>query len=160
MWQKFKEQLPAVILTAAILLGAGFWAYQKIVTDITQKHQAELATMREQTNAEMKAANAETRRHIESVNQLLKDAISKRAADVFMTDEEVAKLNAEKVDALAEAIARKVQPYASLPKTPAEAEQMQNEQTDKISARMAEASERGSGDVRSTSTNDSTAAWL
>ena len=27
------------------------------------------------------------RRHIESVNQLLKDAIAKKSADVFMTDE-------------------------------------------------------------------------
>lgn len=138
MWQKFKEQLPAVILTAAILVGAGFWFYQKTVSDLTAKQQAEIAMLREQTNAEMKASTEETRRHIESVNQLLKDAISKRAADVFMTDEEVAKLNAEKVDALADAIAKKVQPYSPLPKTAEEAEQMQNEQTDKISARMAE----------------------
>ena len=103
------------------------------------KQQAEMALLREQTNAEMKASAEETRRHIESVNQLLKDAISKRAADVFMTDEEVAKLNEQKVNQLAEAIAAKVMPYGSnIPKTPEEAEKLQNEQVDKVSSRMAE----------------------
>ena len=93
MWQKLKEQLPAIILTAALILGIAFWFNQKMATEMAAKQQAEIALLREQTNAEMKASAEETRRHIESVNQLLKDAISKRAADVFMTDEEVAKLN-------------------------------------------------------------------
>ena len=39
---------------------------------------------------------------------------------------------------LAEAVAKKVMPYNALPKTPEEAEQMQNEQVDKVSSRMAE----------------------
>ncbi|MDQ5977236.1 MAG: hypothetical protein QG602_208 [Verrucomicrobiota bacterium] len=138
MWQKFKEQIPAVILTAALIIGAAFWFNQKTVAELTAKQQKEIADLRDQTNAEMKASAEETRRHIESVNQLLKDAISKRNADVFMTEEEVAKLNAEKVDALATAIAKKVQPYNPLPKTPEEAEKLQNEQVDKVSSRMAE----------------------
>ncbi len=138
MWQKLKDQIPAIILTAALIIGAAFWFNQKTVAELTAKQQTEINALREQTNAEMKASAEETRRHIESVNQLLKDAISKRAADVFMTEEEVAKLNAEKVDALAEAIAKKVQPYNPLPKTPEEAEKLQNEQVDKVSSRMAE----------------------
>lgn len=138
MWQKFKEQIPAVVLTAIVIVGAAFWLNQKTVAELTAKQQAEILALREQTNAELKASAEETRRHIESVNQLLKDAIAKRAADVFMTEEEVAKLNAEKVEALATAIAQKVQPYNPLPKTPEEAERLQNEQVDKVSSRMAE----------------------
>jgi hypothetical protein len=138
MWQKLKDQIPAIILTAALIIGAAFWFNQKTVAEMTARQQKEISDLRDQTNAEMKASADETRRHIESVNQLLKDAISKRAADVFMTEEEVAKLNAEKVDALAEAIAKKVQPYNPLPKTPEEAEKLQNEQVDKVSGRMAE----------------------
>lgn len=138
MWQKLKDQIPAIILTAVLILGISFWFNQKAAAAAAAKQQAEIALLREQTNAEMKANAEETRRHIESVNQLLKDAISKRSADVFMTEEEVAKLNAEKVDALAEAIARKVQPYNPLPKSPEEAEQLQNDQIDKVSNRMAE----------------------
>ena len=72
------------------------------------------------------------------IRDSLKDAISKREADLFRTDEEVAKLNTERMDALAEAIAKKVQPYNPLPKTPEEAARMQNEQVDKVSARMAQ----------------------
>ena len=138
MWQKLKDQLPAIILTTALILGIAFWFNQKMATEMAAKQQADMAALREQTAAEMKASAEETRRHIESVNQLLKDAISKRAADVFMTEEEVAKLNAEKVNALAEAIAKKVQPYNQLPKSPEEAEKLQNEQVDKVSSRMAE----------------------
>lgn len=138
MWQKLKEQLPAVVLTALILVGAGFWFYQKTVSDLAAKQQSELAALREQTNAELKASAEETRRHVESVNQLLKDAISKRQADIFQTDEEVAKLNAERVNQLAEAIAQKVMPYGQVPKTPEEAEKIQNEQVDKVSGRLAE----------------------
>jgi hypothetical protein len=138
MWQKLKDQIPAVLLTAVLIIAAAFWFNQKTVAELTAKQQAEITALREQTNAEMKASAEETRRHIESVNQLLKDAIAKRAADVFMTEEEVAKLNAEKVDALATAIAKKVQPYNPLPKTPEEAERLQNEQVDKVSSRMAE----------------------
>jgi hypothetical protein len=138
MWQKLKDQIPAIILTAVIIIGAAFWFYQKTVDDLTAQQQEQIASLRAESNAEMKASAEETRRHIESVNQLLKDAISKRSADVFMTEEEVAKLNAEKVDTLAEAIAKKIQPYNPLPKTPEEAEKIQNEQVDKVSNRMAE----------------------
>lgn len=138
MWQKLKEQLPAVILTALLIGGAVFWFHQKTVQDLSAKQQAEITALREQTNAELKASAEETRRHIESVNQLLKDAIAKRAADVFLTDEEVQKLNNEKMNQLAEAIAQKVMPYGQVPKTPEEAEKIQNEQVDKVSARMAE----------------------
>src|ERR1051325_6407538 len=42
------------------------------------------------------------------------------------------------MDALAAAIAKKVQPYNPLPKSAEEAEKMQNEQVDKVSSRMAE----------------------
>ncbi len=136
MWQKFKEQLPAVILTAIVIIGAAFWFYQQTVNDLTEKQQKQIAIMREENTAEMKASADETRRHIESVNQLLKDAISKRQADALMTDEEFSKINAEKVNQLAEAIAHKIQPYNPLPKTPEEAEKIQNEQVDKVSTRM------------------------
>ena len=137
MWQKTKEQIPAIILIALIIVGSAYWLNQRS-TDEAVQQDAKLAAQREQFDAQLKAAAEDTRRQIESVDKLLKDAISKRAADVFMTDDEVAKLNAEKVDQLAEAIAKKVQPYNPLPKTPEEAEKMQNEQVDKVSSRMAD----------------------
>ena len=137
MWQKIKDQLPTVILTVIIVVASAFWIHQQTVAQMAAKQQAELAPLREQNDA-LKAASEDNRRQIEALDKLLKDAISKRAADVFMTDEEVAKLNAEKINQLAEAVAQKMQPYNPLPKTPEEAEQMQNEQVDKVSSRMAE----------------------
>jgi len=138
MLQKLKEQLPAVILTALLLTGAAYWFHQKTVQDLTIRQQAEMNALREQTNAELKASAEETRRHIESVNILLKDAITKRSADVFMTDEEVQRLNTERMNQLAEIIAQKISPYGAVPQTPEDAERLQSEQIDKVSARMAE----------------------
>lgn len=137
MWQKLKEQLPAIIVIALLVVGAAFWLHLKTVDDMARQQQ-EMNALRDQTNAELKASAEETRRQIDAVNTLLKDAIQKRAADVFMTQEEVAKMNAERVNQLAEAIAQKIQPYNPLPKTPEEAEKQQNEQVDKVSSRLAE----------------------
>jgi len=138
MWQKLKEQLPAVIITALIIGGVVFWIHLQTVKEMAARQQQELTALRDQTNAELKASAEETRRQIDAVNTLLKDAIQKRAADVFMTQQEVAKMNTERVNQLAEAIAQKIQPYNPLPKTPEEAEQQQNQQVDKVSSRLAE----------------------
>jgi hypothetical protein len=137
MWQKLKDQLPAVILTALLVSGAAFWMHHQTVAEMTAQQEAQMAPLREQNDA-LKASSEENRRQIEATNKLLKDAISKREADLFRTDEEVTKLNTERMNALAEAIAKKVQPYNPLPKSPEEAERMQNEQVDKVSSRMAE----------------------
>jgi hypothetical protein len=136
MWQKFKEQIPAFILTALLIVGVAFWLQQQ--ADLASaKHQADLVPLREQNDA-LKAASEENRRQLDATNKLLRDAISKREADLFRTDEELQKLNVERMDALAEIIAKKVQPYNPLPKSPEEAEKMQNEQVDKVSTRMAD----------------------
>ncbi len=137
MWQKLKEQLPAIILTVVLLFAVGFWIHRQTIAEMTIQQDAALAPLREQNEA-LKASAEENRRQIEATTQLLKDAISKREADLFRTDEEVDKLNTQRMDALAEAIAKKVQPYNPLPKTPEEAARMQNEQVDKVSSRMAE----------------------
>jgi hypothetical protein len=137
MWQKFKEQLPAVVLTALLVVGGAYWLHQETVKQMAARQQAEIEPLR-QSNDQLKQAQEENRRQLEATNKLLKDAIAKREADIFRTDEEVQKLNVERMNALAEAIAKKVQPYNSLPKTAEEAEKMQNEQVDKVSGRMAE----------------------
>lgn len=137
MWQKFKEQLPAIIIIALIIAGAAFWLL-KTVNDMTAHQQQQMADLRKETNAEMKASAQETRSQIDAINSLLKDAIQKHSADMFMTQQEVAKMNEKRVDQLAEAIARKMEPYNPLPKTPEEAEHQQNEQIDKVSSRLAE----------------------
>ena len=137
MWQKFKEQIPAVILTALLVIGGAFWLHQQTVHEMSAKQEAEMAPLREKTDA-LTAAIEENKRQSDATTKLLKDAIAKRDADIFRTDEEVQKMNTERMDALAEAIAKKIQPYNPLPKSAEEAERMQNEQVDKVSSRMAQ----------------------
>lgn len=136
MWLKLKDQIPAVIVTVVVLLIAGSLFYVKVSRE-NAKQQAAMDALREQNN-ELRTAADENRRQTEALNAMLKDAIAKRAADALMTDEEYAKVNAEKIDRLADAIATKIQPFNPLPKTPEEAERLQNEQVDKVSTRMTE----------------------
>ncbi len=135
MWQKFKEQILVILVIAGLVIGASVWLNQKTVTELNAQQELKLAPLREQNDA-LKVSGEETRRQLDATNKLLKDAVAKREADMFRTDEEVQKLNVERMDALAEAIAKKVQPYNPLPKSPEEAEKMQNEQVDKVSTRM------------------------
>jgi hypothetical protein len=137
MLQKFTEQLPAVLLTALLVIGGAFWLHQQTVKEMALKQQTELAPLRDANDA-LKAASEENRKQIESTNKLLRDAIAKREADMFRTDEEVQKLNTERMNALADAIAKKVMPYNPMPKSAEEAEKQQNDQIDKVSTRMAD----------------------
>lgn len=135
MWQKFKEQIPAVILTALLVIGGAFWVHQQTVNEMAMKQQTELLPLRE-ANDDLKKSSEENRQQIAATNKLLRDAISKREAEIFRTEDELQKLNGDRLEALAEMIAKKVQPYNPLPKSAAEAEKVQNEQVDKVSARM------------------------
>jgi hypothetical protein len=137
MWQKLKDQLPAIILTAVLIVGAAFWIQHYTVGVMSDREDALVKPLRDQTDA-LKAATEDNRQQLAATNQLLKDAISKREADLFRTDEEIDKLNTDRMNALAEAIAKKVQPFNPLPKSPEEAEKMENEQTDKVSSRLQE----------------------
>lgn len=137
MWQKIKDQTPTIILTAILVSAAAFWMHHQTVAEMTAQQEQALAPLREQSES-LRAAAEDNRRELDATNKLLKDAISKREADLFRTDEEIAQLNTERMNELAEAIAKKVQPYNPLPKTPEEAARMQNEQVDKVSSRMAE----------------------
>jgi hypothetical protein len=137
MLQKLKEQLLTIILIGVIVAIALF-VFLKTVSTVAARQEREINALRDKTSADLNASAEETRKQIDSVNTLLKDAIQKRSADVFMTEQEVAKMNADRVNQLAEAIAQKIQPYNPLPKTPEEAEKQQNEQVDKVSGRLAE----------------------
>jgi hypothetical protein len=138
MWQKLKEQLPAVVLTVLIIGAAAYWLHTRTVTSMAAHQQAELASLRDYTASGMQASAAETSRRIDAVNTLLKDAIARRSSDLFMTEAELADANAQRVDELASAIALKIQPFNPLPRSPGEAVAEQEEQVDRVSNRMAE----------------------
>lgn len=140
MWSKFKEQLPAIFVTVLLIaLGLGGAAYylNTRVTALQATQQEEIINLRQLHAAELRASAEQTRRQIAAVDTLLKDAIEKRSADAFMSQEEFAKVNEARVNQLAEAIAQKIQPFSALPTTPEEAERTQNEQIDKVSDRLA-----------------------
>ena len=82
MWQKLKEQLPAIILTVLLVIGAAYWIHYQTVQEMTAQQDAALAPLREQNEA-LKASSEENRREIAATTELLKDAISKREADLF-----------------------------------------------------------------------------
>lgn len=135
---KLKEQAPAILVTA-LLMGAllGGYAYY-VNAKVLPAQRRSMQEMRLAHAADLERTAAETRKEIAAVNQLLKDVIATRSGGAFQTEEEAKVAEAAKVAQLAEAVAQKLQPYNPLPKTPEEAEQMQNAQIDKVSGRLTE----------------------
>jgi thioredoxin-related protein len=56
MLQKFTEQLPAVLLTALLVIGGAFWLHQQTVKEMALRQQTELAPLRDANDA-LKASN-------------------------------------------------------------------------------------------------------
>jgi hypothetical protein len=136
---KLKEQAPAILVTALImgaLLGSYAYYVNAKVLPIQRRAMDEI---RFAHAADLERSAAETRQEIAAVNKLLKDALSTRSGvGVFQSEEESRAAEAARIAQLAEAVAQKLQPYNPLPRTPEEAEQMQNAQIDKVSGRLSE----------------------
>jgi hypothetical protein len=133
MWQKLKEQIPAIVVTALLVVGAA--AY--MVHHIAQRQQADLAPLRAQ-NAALADEAAENRRQIAALNQLLKDTLAQRESAGVRAEGDIEKLNEQRLTRLAEVIAQRVIPAIPPPQSAADAAAAQNEQVDKVAARLAE----------------------
>src|SRR2546422_39363 len=129
----FLYQIPVVILTAAVTIGAIAW-----MRDLDAIQRAtDLAAIRTQNEA-LRAEGVENRRQIETATKLLKDAIGRHDGEVFRSDEEIQKLNDARITQLADTIAKKVIPAFPTPKSAADMEQLQAEQVDKVATRFTE----------------------
>ncbi len=128
---RFAEQIPVIVLTAALVIGALAWMRH---TDSTQRA-ADLEPLRAQNEA-LQAQSEENRRQLESTTQLLKQAITKSDGMLFRPEQEIQKLNDQRVTLLADEIAKKIQPALPAPKSAEEMAQLQQEQTDKVANRL------------------------
>lgn len=128
---RFVTQIPAVILTAALVIGAMIWMRGQDEL----KHAADLKALQTQ-NETLQSQGDENRRQIEATTKLLKDAITRRDGEVFRTEDEIQKLNDDRITLLADMIAKKVVPAIPGPKTASEAEQLQEEQVEKVATRL------------------------
>lgn len=138
MWQKFKDQLPAVIVTLLVIGGLAYWLHTQTLEQLNAQQEIKLADLRDQTNAELRSSAEETRRQIDSVNTLLQDAIKQRASDMFMTDEELQTVNDERITELANAIAAQIQPTPLIPSDPAAAAVQETAQINRVSTNLTE----------------------
>ncbi len=116
MWDKLKDQLPAILLTLVLIGGLAYWLHTRTVAAMTTTQRAEIAKLQAMTDADLQASAAATRQQIEDLNQLLRDAISQRSGDLFLNDQELAAANDARLDQIAGAIAAKIQPFDELPR--------------------------------------------
>ena len=132
MWQKTKEQIPAIIITAVLVIVAA----AVMVRQITQRQQAQLEPLRAE-NASLAAQAEENRRQIAATTQMLRDALAQNGG-IVQSEAAVEKLNEDRLTRLAEVIARRIIPAIPQPKSTSELEAAQNEQVDKVADRLAE----------------------
>jgi hypothetical protein len=128
MWQKLKEQVPAIVVTAALVTGASAF----LIHQSAARQDASLAPLREQ-NQLLRAQAAENQRQIETATQMLKEAIAQRGPK--LGDVEAQRLPDEQVNQIADTIAHKLQPVTPL-KSAADIDKMQEEQIDRVAARL------------------------
>lgn len=138
MWNKLKDQLPAIIVTLILIGGVGYWLHTQTVSQMAAAQQKELTALRSETNAQFQAATEATQAQITALNQLLQDAIAQRSSNLFMNDQEVENANTARMDQLANTIAAKMQPFNELPQSVEDAARQENAQIDKVSDRLAQ----------------------
>jgi hypothetical protein len=131
MWQKLKEQIPAVVITAALVIAASAVMVNKIV----KQQKADLEPLRQQ-NEMLRAQSEENRHQIEATTKLLKEAITRYDGDGPRTEEQIAKINDERLTRLAQVIAQRVIPELPAPKSAEDVAKAQDEQVDKVAARL------------------------
>lgn len=131
MWQKLKEQLPVIVVMAVLIVGAA--AY--ILRDLAVRQQTELAPLKAE-NEFLRAQADENRRQIESTARLLKDVIAQQGTTLSQAEENVAKINEERLTRLAEVIAKRVIPELPTPRPAEEVERAQNQQIDRVADRL------------------------
>ncbi len=129
----FASQVPAILLTSAIVIGGVAWMQHSATVQRT----ADLEPLRVQNEA-LKAQGDDTRRQLEATSKLLKDAITRHDGEVFRPEEELQKLNEGRVALLADAIAKKVIPVLPPEKSAEESQRLQDEQVDKVATRLTE----------------------
>ena len=133
MWQKLKEQIPAILITAAFVIAAGVF----MVNSIVRRQQADLEPLRAQ-NESLRTQADENRQQIAAMNKLLKDALAQSNGALLQPAEQIEKINEERLTRLAQVIAERVVPAIPTPKSPAELEASQAEQVDKVADRLAQ----------------------
>ncbi|HLP09065.1 MAG TPA: hypothetical protein VK178_12935 [Opitutaceae bacterium] len=138
MWSSFLVQIPAILITAAVTIGVLVWLGNRVVENMTRQNERQMAELRATTEQRIKESNDALKSQMEATYSLLKDSVENHKGGLFMTDDELAKLNDEKVAVLAKALADQIQPYGMpIPKNPQEAEEQRNKQVDEVAGRMA-----------------------
>jgi len=132
-WRSFREQIPAIIVTVVLVSVAAAWIFGRSAS----KEEAALAPLREQNEA-LRAQADQNRQEIEATSQMLRGAISRHEGDLFKTDEEIQRMNGDRINSLADAIAQKVAPALPARQTPEQLAQAEDEQVEKISTRTAD----------------------
>lgn len=130
MFQRFKEQIPAIVVIIAAMGGLGAWLYNRTVA----QEQAMIEPLREE-NESLRAQAEENRRQIAATSDFLRQAVNQREGEVFKTDQEIQRMNSQRIDQLAQAISEKI--VLPGPKTPEELARLEQEQADRISSQVA-----------------------
>lgn len=131
MWQKLKEQIPILITIAVLVVGAAAF----IVRDLAVRQRTEIAPLRAE-NENLRAQANDNQRQIEAATKLLRDVIAQQGGNVIRAEEEIEKINEERLTRLAEVIATRVIPALPAPQPAEEFERSQNEQVDKVATRL------------------------
>jgi hypothetical protein len=133
MWRKLSENILTVIVTVVLVVGAAALLFNHAL----QHQQATLLALQEQNDA-LRSQSDDNRHELQATVQILRDAVRHNNNALFSSDEEIARLNGDRMNALADAIAQRVAPKMPVAKSSEELSQQENEQIDRISSATAQ----------------------
>lgn len=132
MWQKLKEQVPVIVITAVLILGAAIY----VLRDLAVRQQSQIEPLRAE-NDSLRMQADENRRQIQATTKMLKDLIAQQGTPIVQSEDQIAKINDERLTRLAEVIAKRVIPELPAPRPAEDVERTQNEQVDRVATRLA-----------------------
>lgn len=136
MWQKLKQQIPAILATVVLVSGAVVGATVYTMHQIVGRQDAALVPLRQENEA-LQAQATETQQQLAATNQLLKEMMAHRTSgDLLAGSAEDQKSRQEQIAILADDLAKKIQPALPAPKSPEEVARAQQEQVDRVADRV------------------------
>lgn len=94
----------SAILVALVIFGYSFWFKEQVFKPFAEQQQSDMKSLRDDYQAQMQLVADNIMSRVDQTNKTLDAAIASKQGDLFLSEDETRKLEAAKVDALADAI--------------------------------------------------------
>ncbi len=108
MSNTLKSAIPVALISAVLValffVGYSFWFKERVLTEITESQRTDIVDLRSTYQEQMEKFAERILARVDETNKALDAAIAARGGDLFIADGETRVIEADKIDALADAV--------------------------------------------------------